>query len=164
MSRVAASIGALLAARGETLAVAETSAGGLICAWLAEVPGASAWLLGGAVAYGALAKQRWLAVDAGSLGGEGAVSEHAARLLAQGARDALGATWGIGETGIAGPQTGRRSVKPAGLGYLAVAGPVPCSQELVTGLAARSENQRAFATAGLALLLRALRDAPHIPG
>jgi len=156
-------IAALLTARGETLAVAETTAGGLISAMLTEVPGASSWFLGGATAYGALAKSRWLGLDAASFGAGGAVSVVAARLMADAVRSILGATWAVAETGIAGPQTGRRSTKPAGLAYIAIAGPRPLERELRTGLPGRSENQRSFATAALVLLREALERAPHTP-
>ena len=162
-SSTAAQIAALLAGRGDTLAVAETAAGGLITAELAAVPGASAWLLGGAVAYGARAKAQWLGVTPESLAGSGVVSAAAVAQLALAARASLGATWGLAETGIAGPQTGRRSTKPAGLAYLAVSGPVEEAVELRTGLPGRTENQRAFATAALELLLRSLERAPRTP-
>ncbi len=153
----------LLVQRRETLAVAETTAGGLISARLAAIPGASAWFLGGAVAYGAAAKQRWLDVTPQSLGADGAVSVVAAHQLAEAARRTLQATWGLAETGIAGPQTGRRSRKPAGLVYLAVAGPEPSERELLTGLPIRTENQAAFANAALELLLQSLQRAPRTP-
>jgi nicotinamide-nucleotide amidase len=161
MLELAAEVAAELRDRAETLAIAETSAGGLISAALAEVPGASAWLLGGAVAYGSAAKERWLGLHAADLGTTGAVSAEAARLMALGARNALGATWGLAETGIAGPQTGRRSTKPAGLAYLAICGPSEEVREVRTGLGYRGENQRAFATEALVLLLQSLRRAPH---
>jgi nicotinamide mononucleotide (NMN) deamidase PncC len=83
--------------------------------------------------------------------------------MAERVRDTLGATWGLAETGIAGPQTGRRSAKPAGLVYVAVAGPITASAERRTELSGREENQRAFTTHALALLLESLRRAPHTP-
>ena len=156
-------IAALLATRRETLAVAETAAGGLISAMLTEVPGASSWFLGGAVAYGMLAKARWLGMEASAAGTGGTVGPVAARLMADAVQDTLGATWAVAETGIAGPQTGRRSTKPAGLAYIAVAGPLPIVREVRTGLPGRSENQRSFAIAALALLREAIERAPHRP-
>jgi nicotinamide-nucleotide amidase len=151
----------LLSARGETLAVAETAAGGLISRRLLAVPGASAWFLGGVVAYSPVARRAWLGLPAEVFGAGGAVSERAAALLAIAVREALGATWGLAETGIAGPQTGRRSRKPAGLAYLAVAGPAAQTREVLTGLDARAPNQEAFAVAAIGLLEEALRRAPH---
>src|SRR6266540_6713896 len=106
-------IASLLTERGESLAVAETAAGGLISATLLAVPGASAWFLGGAVAYSAAAKERWLGLGAGAFGPDGVVSKRGVLTMGQAARGAVGATWGLAEAGIAGPQTGRRSSKPA---------------------------------------------------
>ena len=157
----AAQIAALLTERGETLAVAETAAGGLISTELTAVAGASAWFLGGAVAYGGAAKRAWLALTPDALTSAGAVSENAARLMAERVRAALDATWGLAETGIAGPQTGRRSSKPAGLVYIAVAGPASAAAERLTGLPGREENQRAFTDCALQLLLESLRRAPR---
>jgi len=154
----AAQIAALLIERGETLAVAETAAGGLISAKLTAVAGASSWFLGGVVAYGGQAKSAWLALAPHELAS--AVSQDAARLMAERVRASLGATWGLAETGIAGPQTGRRSSKPAGLLYVAVAGPVRDAAERLTGLPGREENQRAFTACALQLLLESLRRAP----
>ena len=156
-------IAALLIERGETVAVAETAAGGLISASLTAVPGASAWFLGGVVPYAALAKVRWLDLNADRLSDAGTVSQEAAQQMAAAARAALGATWGLAETGIAGPQTGRRSAKPAGLVCLAVDGPRAESREWLTGLPGRAENQAAFTRLALELLLESLRRAPHTP-
>jgi nicotinamide-nucleotide amidase len=154
---IAARIAALLAEKGETLAVAETAAGGLISAALLAVPGASAWFLGGAVAYSAVAKERWLGLGTGAFGPGGVVSEGGALAMARAARDRMGATWGVAEAGIAGPQTGRRSSKPAGLAWLAVSGPLEVAEEVRTGLDDRAANQRAFSAAAVALLERAVR-------
>jgi nicotinamide-nucleotide amidase len=160
-SVLAQDIADLLIRRGETLALTETTAGGLVAAHLAAVPGASAWLLGSAVAYSATAKSRWLGLDASSFGADGAVSGPAAALMAEAARQTVGATWGVAETGIAGPQTGRRSRKPVGLCFMAVSGPVARTEELHTGLNDRRANQAAFSRAALALLKQALLDAPR---
>ena len=154
-------IAARLAERGETLAVVETAAGGLICGALAAVPGASAWLLGGVVAYGAGAKEQWLGVTAADVAPDGVVSARAAQLMAQAVRRSTGATWGMAETGIAGPQTGRRSTKPAGLVFLAVDGPIAAAVEQRTDLPGREDNQEAFTLLALRLLLESLRRAPH---
>src|SRR5687768_3438749 len=157
----AAHIASLLLERGENVAVAETAAGGAISAALTAIPGASAWFLGAVVPYAASAKARWLDLSASALDGAGIVSEAAAQAMAARVRDALGATWGLAETGIAGPQTGRRSAKPAGLVYLAVDGPVLAARERLTGLAGRLENQAAFTHLALELLLESLRRAPR---
>jgi PncC family amidohydrolase len=150
----AAGIAAALKERGQTLAVAETAAGGLISATLLAVPGASAWFLGGAVAYSAVAKERWLSLRAGAFGPGSVVSEGGVLAMARAVREATGATWGLAEAGIAGPQTGRRSSKPAGLVYVAVSGPVEAVEEIRTGLDDRAANQHAFAAAALRLLAK----------
>ncbi|HEV2123677.1 MAG TPA: CinA family protein [Chloroflexota bacterium] len=157
---LSAAIASYLVARGETVAVAETTAGGLIAASLVEVVGASTWFLGSAVAYSAEAKSTWLKASPEVLGAAGVVSTVGAQTLAEAARRSLHATWGLAETGIAGPQTGRRSAKQVGLVYVAVSGPISAAKEIRTGLDGRTENQRAFATAALQLLDEALRLAP----
>jgi PncC family amidohydrolase len=158
-STPAHTIAALLPARGETLAVAETTAGGLISSTLLAVPGASAWFLGATVAYSPAARAVWLGLAPDAFAPHGAVSEPAAAMMAGAVRRTLGATWGLAETGIAGPQTGRRSAKPAGLAFVAVTGPVSRTRELRTGLEDRSANQAAFARAAIELLAWALEQA-----
>src|SRR5262249_26319387 len=130
---LAAAIAGALTARGESLAVAEAAAGGLIAATLVAVPGASAWFAGGAVAYGAAAKARWLGLPPEAFRPQGVVSERGAQAIAEAVRLALGTTWGLAEVGIAGPQTGRRSRKGAGLSYVAVSGPRDAWEEVSTG-------------------------------
>ncbi|HEX2036898.1 MAG TPA: CinA family protein [Chloroflexota bacterium] len=153
---LAREIGARLTAGGQTLAVVETAAGGLISAALLALPGASAWFLGGAVVYSAQAKASWLGLPAEAFAPHGVVSSHGATLLASAARRALGATWGLAEVGIAGPQGGRRSSKPAGMVHLAVAGPCAAERLVQTGLDDRGANQAAFARAALTLLAETL--------
>lgn len=150
-----------LADRSETLALVETSAGGLVSWRLTAVPGSSAWFSGGVVAYSSAARERWLGISPEA--SHGSVSVESALGLARAVRESLGTTWGAAETGIAGPQTGRRSAKPAGLAYVAVAG-LPAGQvveqveEVATGLEGRDANRRAFAEALLDLILRVLRN------
>jgi nicotinamide-nucleotide amidase len=157
---LAREIAGVLAAGGESLAVAEAASGGLIAAALVAVPGASNWFAGGAVAYGAAAKARWLGLPPESFRPDGVVSRRGAAAMAEAVRLALGTTWGLAEVGIAGPQTGRRSRKGAGLSYVAVSGPRAAAEEVLTGLDDRAANQAAFALAALALLRAVLRDAP----
>ncbi len=154
-------IAARLAAASETLAVVETSAGGLVSARLTAIPGSSAWFLGGAITYSAAARSRGLGLSADATRAFGAVSAETALALAGSVRECLGATWGAAETGIAGPQTGRRSTKPAGLAYIAVVGrsrgrEVERVAEVSTGLDDRDINRNAFASALLGLLLECL--------
>jgi len=111
-----------LKARGETVAVAESSAGGLIAAALLAVPGASAYFLGGAVVYTRQARRALLAIPDEAMAGIRSASEPYAALLARTVRERHGATWGLAETGATGP-TGNRYGDPAGHACIAVSGP-----------------------------------------
>jgi PncC family amidohydrolase len=144
-------IAARLTARKETVAVAESAAGGLITAALLAVPGASAYCLGGIVIY---TRQGWEALrdfDQALLGGHRSATEGNALVRARVARDRFGATWGLGETGAAGP-TDNRYGDPAGHAWVGVAGPVEKTLKLATGDANRLANMHAFAAAALRLL------------
>ena len=152
---IAEKAAALLKARGETLAVAESSAGGLVCAALLAVPGASAYFRGGAVVYTRDARRALLGIPDAALDGVPPNSEPLAALLAGAARDRLGATWGLGETGAAGP-TGNRYGHAAGRACLAVAGPLARSATLESGDADRQANMRLFGAELLRLLIGAL--------
>jgi nicotinamide-nucleotide amidase len=120
--RVEEVVGVLLAARGERLALAESCTGGLVGGRLTNVPGASGWLLGGVVAYDDIVKRGVLGVPGEMLARHGAVSEEVALAMAEGARRALGAEWGLSVTGVAGPGGGTAE-KPVGLVHIACAGP-----------------------------------------
>ncbi len=115
-------VGGHLRARGETIATAESCTAGRIAAALGAVPGASDYLLGGAVVYSNAEKVRQCGVDPDILEEFGAVSEPVARALAEGIRARVGATWGLGVTGIAGPGGGSPE-KPIGTVHFALAGP-----------------------------------------
>src|SRR5688500_3277968 len=144
-------VAALLKQRKETVAVAESAAGGLITAALLAVPGASAYCLGGVVIY---TRQAWEAVrdfEEGLLEGYRSATEQNALIRARIARDRFNATWGIGETGAAGP-TGNRYGDPAGHAWVAVSGPRETSICLKTGGSDRLANMHAFAAAALGLL------------
>ena len=110
----------LLRDRGLTVAVAESSAGGLIAAALTEAAGSSAWFKGGVVAYDAASKSGLLGIPSSLFEEHGSVSAQAAQAMAEAARRLFGADIGIGETGIAGPGGGTPA-KPVGLSYVAVA-------------------------------------------
>jgi nicotinamide-nucleotide amidase len=148
---MAASLGARLKQRGETLAVAESSAGGLISAALLAVPGASAYFLGGGVIYTHAARRGLLGLDDASLRGIRASTEAYALLKARRIRELLGATWGLAETGASGP-TGNRYGDAAGHACFAVAGPVERAITLETAHPDREKNMWAFAQAALELL------------
>jgi nicotinamide-nucleotide amidase len=115
-------VGALLHARKQTLATAESCTGGLLGSRITDVPGSSAYYLGGAVCYTAAAKRDLAGVPEELIREHGEVSEAVAVALAQGIRERFGSTWGVGITGIAGP-TGGTPEKPVGTVHIAVAGP-----------------------------------------
>lgn len=121
---VAPGLIAELTARGETLAVAESLTGGLVVATLVDVPGASAVVRGGVVAYATPVKHSVLGVSGELLEAEGAVHPEVARQMAAGVRIALSvdgepATWGISTTGVAGPDP--QDGKPVGTVYVGIA-------------------------------------------
>jgi PncC family amidohydrolase len=151
----ARAIGARLKARGETVAVAESSAGGLVSAALLAVPGASAYFLGGAVVYTRASREGLLGITEAGMAGMRSSSEPYAILLARTVRARLGADWGFAETGAAGP-AGNRYGDAAGHACLAVSGAVERVITLETGSADREANMRAFAAALLALAADAL--------
>ena len=148
-----------LNARKETLAVAESSSGGLISAVMLAVPGASAYFLGGAVVYTGKARMSLLGLTRESVAGMRSSSEPYALLLARTARENFGATWGLSETGAAGP-TGNPYGDAAGHSCLAISGPVEMAITLETGASDRGANMEAFARRALELLLEAVRDEP----
>ena len=143
-------VAALLKQRKETVAVAEFAAGGLIAAALLAVPGASAYSLGGMVIY---TRQAWDALrdfDEGLLEGYRSATEQNALIRARLIRDRFKASWGIGETGAAGP-TGNRYGDPAGHAWLAVSGRSERAIKLSTGGSDRFANMHAFTAAALQL-------------
>ncbi|MBN8939749.1 MAG: CinA family protein [Rhizobiales bacterium] len=152
---IASRVAARLIARGETIAVAESSTGGLLSATLLAVPGASRYFLGGAVVYTAAAREALLGISLDDMAGMRSASEPYAQLLAERSRLALKASWGLAETGAAGP-TGNRYGDDAGHSCLAISGPSSRVRTLETGLADRAVNMHLFAVAALSLLEEAL--------
>lgn len=150
-------LAARLKERRETVAVAESSAGGLIAAALLAQPGASAYFLGSAVVYTYVARRLFLDLPDAALAGIRPATEAYARLLARSVRQRLGATWGLAETGATGP-TGNRYGDPAGHACLAVVGPVEAAITVQTGDADRHANMRAFAAAALDFLAQHLAE------
>jgi nicotinamide-nucleotide amidase len=137
-------VGALLAARGLTLATAESCTGGLVGAKLTAVPGSSRYYLGGAVAYSNDAKQALLDVPGELLQRHGAVSAEVARAMAEGARRRFGAELAVSTTGISGPDGGTPE-KPVGLVYVGFASPAgSAAHELLFPLG--RERHRALTT------------------
>jgi nicotinamide-nucleotide amidase len=148
---LAETIAARLKTRRESIAIAESSTGGLIAAALLAVPGASAYFLGGAVAYTRQAKILLLGLDESALAEFRPATERHALLLANSMRTRFAASWGLGETGATGP-TGNRYGDPAGHSCFAVAGVIERTVTLETGSDARLPNMRAFAAAALKFL------------
>ena len=152
---LAEQVAILLKQRRETVAVAESSSGGLIAAALLAVPGASAYFLGGAVVYTRKAREQLMQLPREAVAGMRSASEPYALLLARSSRERLGASWGLAETGAAGP-TGNPYGDAAGHSCIAIAGAAEEALTLETGSADRRENMRAFALAALQLLARHL--------
>lgn len=124
MTATATAVLAELARRGWSVATGESLTAGLVAATLADVPGASATLRGGIVAYQVPVKASLLGVDDADLA-QGVVSAAVARAMARGAADALGAEVGIGTTGVAGPEP--HDGEPVGSVWIAVTAPTGTS-------------------------------------
>ena len=144
-------VGARLRHRSETVAVAESSSGGLISAALLAQANASTIFLGGSVIYTAQARAALLGIGKEAMLGMRSSTEDYALLLARTIRERLGSTWGLAETGAAGP-SGNRYGDPAGHSCIAVAGPVEIACTLATGADDRFSNMLAFASRTLELL------------
>lgn len=125
---IEATLGDRLTEREETVAVAESLTGGLICSRLTDIPGASAYFDRGVVTYSNPSKQTVLGVSREALDAHGAVSEPVAAAMAHGMRDTAETTWAVSTTGIAGP-TGGTETKPVGLVYIGVAYAAPWGSE-----------------------------------
>ncbi len=115
-------VGNLLKTAGATVTVAESCTGGLLAERITRIPGSSAWFLGGAVTYTNDLKTELLGVPPEMLAEHGAVSEPVALAMAEGARRAFRGDYGVGITGVAGPDGGSEA-KPVGTVHIAVAGP-----------------------------------------
>lgn len=151
---------ALLIARGERIAVAESSAGGMISSALLGISGASTYFAGGGIIYTARALKGLLDVSRDDLKGMRSSSEPYAAFLAETIRAKHRVEWGLSETGAAGP-TGNGYGDPAGHTCLAVAGPTARVKTLRTPTTDRWTNMGWFAEAALELLVEALEDAPR---
>ena len=148
-------IAATLKARGETVAVAESSTGGLISASLLAVPGASAYYLGGTVIYTITARRELLQISDAELKSLQPLTDGYVHRCAEAIRTRLGATWGIAELGATGP-AGTPYGHPPGICVLAVTGPVTRTRRLETGSGDREANMWAFARTAFELTAEAL--------
>ncbi|MFN4088022.1 MAG: CinA family protein [Alphaproteobacteria bacterium] len=151
LNEMAAAVGARLKEQDQTVAVFESSTGGLVSAALLAVPGASAYYQGGGVIYTAVARAALTGIPKEAMRGVRSSSEPYALMLARAARETFGTDWGVGETGAAGP-TGNRYGDAAGHTCIAIAGPVEHVITLETGDDDRERNMWAFAEAVLDLL------------
>ncbi len=158
LTKYSSDVATLLKSRRETVAVAESSAGGLIAASLLAVPGASAYFVGGGVIYTATARQSLLPEAGTALEGVRSASEPYALWLARTMCAHLSTTWGLAETGASGP-TGNRYGDSAGHSCLAVAGPIEKVITLETRSADRQQNMFAFTERALRLFEEAVRAA-----
>jgi PncC family amidohydrolase len=155
---LARDIASLLTARGETVSVAEGTAGGLISAALLWVPGASRYYAGGGVVYTLNSRTQLAGVPAETLANYQGTTPEMVEALAESMRQRLGSTWCVAESGLAGP-TGGRSGQPPGITRIAVAGPVSRVQVFETGSADREANMVTFTTLALAMLRDAIAEA-----
>ncbi|MGH8006404.1 MAG: CinA family protein [Candidatus Binatia bacterium] len=151
-------VGALLKERKHTIAVSESSAGGLISAALLSVPGASAYFLGAGVIYTHEARRILLSVADEALVGIRASTEAYALLLARTIRQRMGTTWGLSETGATGP-TGNPYGDAAGHACIAVVGPVEQAITIETRHGDREMNMWSFTAAALQLLEASIRKS-----
>ena len=152
---IAGQIAARLVARKQTIAVAESSTGGLISTALLAVPGASAYFLGSAVVYTRDARRILMDIPDSDMKGIRSASEPYAKLLASQIRRRFSCDWGLSETGATGP-TGNRYGDAAGHSCIGIAGPEKLAITLETGSAERLANMHSFAAAALNFLLQNL--------
>ncbi len=157
VSTLARHVVATLTERGHSVAVAESLTGGLVCASLTDVPGASACVRGGVVSYAVDVKVDVLGVDAEVLARVGAVDPAVAVAMAEGVRRLLGATYGVATTGAAGPDPApggsQTSDVPAGRGFVAVCGP---GADAVQGFAVEPDGRNVVRAAAVHAALRLL--------
>jgi PncC family amidohydrolase len=156
---LAARLQARCIAVGVTVATAESCTGGLVAHLLTEVPGSSAYLRGGIVAYANDVKEALLGVPAATLEAHGAVSAQVAVAMAEGARERLAVDLGVGVTGVAGPDGGTDD-KPVGLVYVAVAGLGTPEVRRYQWPGDRATNKRESAGAAIEQLLARVEARP----
>jgi len=157
LTSLAQTVGTLLIERKQTLAVSESSSGGLISAALLSIPGASAYFMGGGVIYTHRAREVLLDIDFKEHPGVRSSSEPYALLAANTIRERLGTYWGLAETGAAGPK-GNRYGDASGHTCVAVSGPVEQVITLETGISDREENMWLFAKKSLETLENSILD------
>ncbi len=155
--RLEEQLGKRLKENGLTISVAESCTGGLLASRITDVAGASAYFLGGVIAYQNEVKKRLLAVPSQVLAGTGAVSEETALAMACGCRELFGSDIGVSITGIAGP-TGGSAEKPVGLTYIAVITPAAGRCERFHWTGNRISNKENSVRAALEVALSLVGD------
>ena len=158
LSTMAKDVSKLLIKRGETVAVSESSSGGLIAAALLAVPGASRYFMGGGVVYTAVAREVLLNIRFENYPGMRSSSEPYAELAAETVRNRLGTDWGLAETGAAGP-LGNRYGDAAGHTCIAISGKQNHVSTIETRSDNREENMWQFANETLKLFEKILSEA-----
>lgn len=156
-------IGKLLVERGATLAVAESCTGGLLAQRITSIAGSSAYFVGGFLVYTDEMKSALAGVPRDLLREHGAVSEAAARALAEGTRARTGATYALAVTGIAGPGGGTEAT-PVGTVFIGLAGPEGVSARRFRFLGDRDRVRAFAAQTSMDLLRRRLLGLAEIPG
>ncbi|HEY8655057.1 MAG TPA: CinA family protein [Dermatophilaceae bacterium] len=164
---LAADLVARLTAAGQTVAVAESLTGGLVCAALTEVAGASVVVRGAVVAYASDLKAQVLGVDEALLAQAGAVDPGVAEQMAAGVRSLTGATYGLATTGVAGPDP--VDGKPVGTVYVALVGPMSSRVSALALSGDRAGIRAQTVRAALMLLAEVLaaqmrEEPPHVDG
>ena len=157
LTSLASTLGERLKSGADTVAVAESSAGGLISAALLAVPGASTYFLGGGVIYTSTARRGLLGLPEEAITMRAATEEYAL-IVARAIRERLRATWGFCETGASGP-TGNRYGDAPGHSCFAMVGPLERSMTVETGLPDREENMWRFAEESVAFMKSVLSEA-----
>jgi len=155
-------LGALCSARGLRVATVESCTGGLVGHLITDVPGSSAYFVGGFVTYSDALKREAVGVPDDVLAAHGAVSAQVAMAMATGGRERMGADLAVSVTGIAGPDGGSES-KPVGLTYVAVADAAGVAVKRFAWSGDRAENKRRSAQAALELLLERVEADGAVP-
>ena len=150
-------IGDRLSRSRATVSVAESSTGGLICANLLSVPGASRFFIGGSVVYTRESRREFLTLDKEKLKGLQPLTPEIVQVIADSARETLGTTWGIAELGATGP-AGSPYGGRAGISVIGISGPISRAIKFETGSDDRAENMIAFTKAALELFHAVLSE------
>ena len=157
LTELAQDVSAALKKPEDTIAIAESSSGGLVSAALLSIPGASSYFVGGGVIYTREARREFLNLPEEIVTMRASTEEYAL-IVAKAVREKMATTWGLSETGASGP-SGNRYGDDAGHVCIAVSGPVEKTMTLETGSDNREENMWAFTKAALGLLEEAIKES-----